>query len=61
MTRAVVPAMVERGWGRVVMVGSITGPLMATAGDVAYAAAKAAIVGLDARPRPWTSPVPASR
>lgn len=46
MTRAVVPAMVERGWGRVVMVGSLTGPVMATAGDVGYATAKAALVGL---------------
>lgn len=46
MTRAAVPAMAERGWGRVVMVGSLTGPVMATAGDVAYATAKAALVGL---------------
>jgi 3-oxoacyl-[acyl-carrier protein] reductase len=46
VTRAAAPSMVERGWGRVVMVGSITGPLMATAGDAAYAAAKAAMVGL---------------
>lgn len=46
MTRATVPAMVERGWGRVVMVGSLTGPVMATAGDVAYATAKAALTGL---------------
>ncbi len=46
VTRAVVPGMARRGWGRVVMVGSITGPLMATSGDVAYAAAKAAVVGL---------------
>lgn len=46
MTRAAVPAMVERGWGRVVTVGSLTGPVMATPGDVAYATAKAALVGL---------------
>jgi 3-oxoacyl-[acyl-carrier protein] reductase len=46
VTRAAVPGMVERRWGRVVMVGSITGPVMATAGDVAYATAKAAMVGL---------------
>ncbi|HEX3002603.1 MAG TPA: SDR family NAD(P)-dependent oxidoreductase [Angustibacter sp.] len=46
MTRAAVPAMAERGWGRVVVVGSLTGPVMATAGDVAYATAKAALVGL---------------
>jgi 3-oxoacyl-[acyl-carrier protein] reductase len=46
MTRAALPAMTERGWGRVVIVGSLTGSVMATAGDVAYATAKAALVGL---------------
>ena len=46
MTRTAVPHLVQRGWGRVVMVGSLTGPVMATAGDVAYASAKAAMVGL---------------
>ncbi len=46
LTRAAVPRMVERGWGRVVMVASVTGPVMAMRGDVAYAAAKAGMVGL---------------
>ncbi len=46
VTRAVLPAMVSAGWGRVVMVASLTGPVMATRADVAYAAAKAAMVGL---------------
>ena len=45
-TRAVLPGMVETGWGRVVMVTSVTGPVMAMRGEAAYAAAKAAMVGL---------------
>jgi 3-oxoacyl-[acyl-carrier protein] reductase len=45
-TRAVLPGMVEAGWGRVVMVGSLTGPTMAMRGEAAYATAKAALVGL---------------
>jgi 3-oxoacyl-[acyl-carrier protein] reductase len=46
MTRAVVPAMRAQGWGRIVMVSSVTGPVMAMREDAAYAAAKAALVGL---------------
>lgn len=46
VTRALVPAMRERGWGRVITVSSVTGPVMASRGDVAYAAAKAGLVGL---------------
>lgn len=41
-----VPAMQEAGWGRVVNVASVTGPVAAIAEDVAYAAGKAAMVGL---------------
>ncbi len=44
-TRAAVPAMTA-GWGRIVMVASVTGPVMAMRADPAYAAAKAAMVGL---------------
>jgi 3-oxoacyl-[acyl-carrier protein] reductase len=46
VSRAAVPAMAERGWGRVVMVTSVTGPIMAMRNDVGYAAAKAGMVGL---------------
>ncbi len=46
VTRAALPAMVTAGWGRVVMVASVTGPVMAMRGEAAYAAAKAGMVGL---------------
>lgn len=45
-TRAALPGMVAQGWGRVVMVASVTGPVMAMRGEAAYAAAKAGMVGL---------------
>jgi 3-oxoacyl-[acyl-carrier protein] reductase len=46
MTRAAVPAMRSGRWGRIVMVSSVTGPVMAMRADAAYATAKAAMVGL---------------
>jgi len=46
MTRAVLPGMQQQGGGRVVMVASVTGPVMAMRGEAAYAAAKAGMVGL---------------
>jgi 3-oxoacyl-[acyl-carrier protein] reductase len=45
-TRAVLPSMARLGWGRVVMVASVTGPVMAMRGEAAYAAAKSGLVGL---------------
>jgi 3-oxoacyl-[acyl-carrier protein] reductase len=45
-TRAALPAMTSRGWGRVIMVASVTGPVMAMRAEAAYAAAKAGLVGL---------------
>jgi 3-oxoacyl-[acyl-carrier protein] reductase len=46
VTKAALPAMTRRGWGRVIMVASLTGPVMAIRSDVGYASAKAGMVGL---------------
>ena len=46
MTRTAVPVMRRHGWGRIVMVSSVTGPVMAMHDDAAYGTAKAALVGL---------------
>jgi 3-oxoacyl-[acyl-carrier protein] reductase len=46
VTRAAVPHLVAGSWGRIVNVASITGPVMAIRDDVAYATAKAAMVGM---------------
>ncbi len=46
MTKAALPAMTGRGWGRIIMVASVTGPVMAMRADAAYATAKAGMVGL---------------
>jgi 3-oxoacyl-[acyl-carrier protein] reductase len=46
VTRAALPDMVSAQWGRVVMVTSVTGPVMAMRAEAAYAAAKAGMVGL---------------
>lgn len=45
-TRAALPALRRGRWGRIVMVASVTGPVMAMREDAGYAAAKAGMVGL---------------
>jgi len=46
VTRAFLPGMIERSWGRVVMMASVTGPYVSNPGEAAYSAAKAGMVGL---------------
>jgi 3-oxoacyl-[acyl-carrier protein] reductase len=45
VTRAFLPGMKRLGYGRIVNVASTTGPVSAIEGDIAYAAAKAGLVG----------------
>ena len=46
VTRAVLPAMLHGGFGRIVNIASVTGPMVANIGEAAYSAAKAGMVGL---------------
>jgi 3-oxoacyl-[acyl-carrier protein] reductase len=46
VTREVVSGLMERGWGRIVMVSSVTGPVVSYPGQSAYAAAKGGVDGL---------------
>ncbi len=46
VTKAALPRMASSGWGRIIMVASVTGPVMAMRADVGYASAKAGMVGL---------------
>jgi len=46
VTRAAMPHLLEQGYGRVVMVGSVTGAVVALPGSGPYGAGKAGVVGL---------------
>jgi len=46
LTRRVLPSMLATGHGRIINVASVTGPLVANPGEVAYSAAKAGMVGM---------------
>ena len=45
-TKAVLPHMVERNYGKIVIMSSVTGDMVADPGEAAYAMSKAALVGL---------------
>ena len=45
MTQAVVPYMIKNNYGKIVNLSSVTGPMVADAGEVAYATTKAAVLG----------------
>ena len=45
MTQVVVPHMIKNKYGRIVNLSSVTGPMVADTGEVAYATTKAALMG----------------
>lgn len=46
VSKAAVPHMQHNGWGRIINVASVTGPVMAMREDAPYATSKAGLVGL---------------
>lgn len=45
VTKAVLPYMLQRNYGRIVVMSSVTGDMVADPGEVAYATTKAALIG----------------
>ena len=45
VTKAVVPNMIQNKYGKIVNLSSVTGPMVADSGEVAYATTKSAIMG----------------
>ena len=45
VTKAVVPNMIKNHYGKIINLSSVTGPIVADAGEVAYATTKAALLG----------------
>jgi len=45
VTKAILPHMKEQKYGKIVNLSSVTGPLVADSGEVAYATTKAALIG----------------
>ena len=46
-TKAVLPLMIEQNYGKIVIMSSVTGPMVADEGETAYAMTKAAIFGFN--------------
>jgi 3-oxoacyl-[acyl-carrier protein] reductase len=46
VTRAFLPAMIARCYGRIVNIASVTGPYVSNPGEAAYSAAKSGMIGL---------------
>ena len=46
VTKEIMPFMVDAGYGRIVNVSSVTGPVVSNLGEGSYSAAKAGVVGL---------------
>ncbi|MFR4019161.1 MAG: SDR family NAD(P)-dependent oxidoreductase, partial [Clostridia bacterium] len=46
VTRQVIPHMISQGYGRIVNVSSVTGPVVSNPGSSVYGAAKSAITGM---------------
>jgi NAD(P)-dependent dehydrogenase (short-subunit alcohol dehydrogenase family) len=44
-TKAILPQMQQKKYGRIVIMSSVTGPMVANAGETAYALSKAALLG----------------